>query len=64
MRIDLVLKAHKENHLQTIANRFGEASRLFELTSSVGKTEVLVQATPNTIRPQANLTIEGVGWSV
>ena len=52
--------AHKKNDLQSIVDRFAEASRPVELTISLEKTEVLVQAAPNTIRPQPNITIEGV----
>ena len=54
------LMAHKENHLQTIVDRFAEVSRLFGLTISLGKTVVLVQAAPNTILPQPNIATEGV----
>ena len=52
--------AYRENHLQTIVLRFAEASRLFGLIINLGKTEVLVQTVPNTIRPQANITTEGI----
>ena len=57
---DCATMAHKENHLQTIADHFAEASRFFELTISLGKTELLVQAAPNIIRPQPIINIEGV----
>ena len=57
---DCALVVHNENHLQTIVYRLAEASRLFGLTISLGKTEVLVQAAPNTVRPQSNITTEGV----
>ena len=57
---DCALLAHKENHLQTIVNRFAEASKLFGLTISLGKTEVMVQAAPNTTKPQPAITIDGV----
>ena len=36
---DCTLLAHQENHLQTIANRFSEASKLFGLTINLGKLE-------------------------
>ena len=49
-----------KNHLQTIDDRFAEASRLFGLIINLGKTEVLAQAEPNTTRPQANIAIEGI----
>ena len=53
---DCALKAHKTHHLQTIVDRLAEASRLFGLTISHGKTEVLVQAALNTILPLPNIT--------
>ena len=57
---DCALMAHRENHLHTIVGRFAEASRLFWLTISLGKIDVLVQAGPNTSHPQPNITTEGV----
>ena len=57
---DCALMAHKENHLQVIVDRFADAARLFDLTISLGKTEVLVQPEPNTIRPQPAVTIDEV----
>ena len=51
--------AHREIHLQTIVDCFAEASRLHELTISLGKAEVLVQSASNTIDPQPYITIEG-----
>ena len=57
---DCALMAYRENHLQTIDDHFAEASRLFGLIINLGKTEVLAQAVPNTTRPQANITIEGI----
>jgi hypothetical protein len=56
---DCALMAHKENHLQVIVDRFAEASRLFGLTISLGKTEVMVQAAPNTTKPPPVITING-----
>ncbi|XP_066946153.1 uncharacterized protein [Macrobrachium rosenbergii] len=53
---DCALMAHKENHLLTIVDRFTEVSFLFRLTVSLGKMKVLVQATPNTTRPQPAIT--------
>ena len=55
---DCALMAHDENHLQTIVNHFAKASKMFGLTISLGKTEVLVQAA-NTDRPQPKITIDG-----
>ena len=46
--------------MQTIVDRFAETSKPLGLTISLGKTEFLVQAAPNTIRPKPNITIEGV----
>ncbi|XP_066978968.1 uncharacterized protein [Macrobrachium rosenbergii] len=56
---DCALMVHKEIHLQTIVDCFTEASRLFRLTNSLGNMEVLVQAAPNTTRPQPAITING-----
>jgi transcription termination factor 2 len=53
------LMAHQENHLQTIVNKFSEAAKLFGLTISLGKTEVLLQPAPNTTPPQPCITIDG-----
>ena len=38
--------AYRETDLQIIVNKFAEASRLFGLTVSLGKTEVLFQPAP------------------
>ncbi|KAK4323900.1 hypothetical protein Pmani_005428 [Petrolisthes manimaculis] len=43
---DCALMAHTEADLQLIVNKFAEASRLFGLTISLGKTEVLYQPSP------------------
>ena len=50
----------RKNHLQNIVDGFTAASRLFGLIISLKKTEVPVQAAPRIIRPQPNITIEGV----
>ncbi|CAH1233287.1 Hypp666 [Branchiostoma lanceolatum] len=55
---DCALMAHRENHLQVIVDRFLEASKMFGLTISLGKTVVLVQPAPNTTRPLPNITID------
>lgn len=55
---DCALMAHTEDHLQTILNCFADASKLFGLTISLGKTEVLVQAAPNTVKPNPVITID------
>ena len=57
---DCAFMAHKENHLQVIVDRFADAARLFGLTISLGKTEVLVQPAPNSTRPQPVITIDEV----
>ena len=56
---DCALMAHKETDLQLIANRFAEASRLFGLTISLGKTEVLFQPAPTSIAAPPSISIEG-----
>ena len=43
---DYVLVAHAEQDLQQMLDRFSEASKLFGLTISLGKTEVLHQPAP------------------
>ncbi|KAI8515959.1 hypothetical protein Bbelb_067720 [Branchiostoma belcheri] len=57
---DCALLAHMENHLQLITDRFAAASKLFGLTISLGKTEVLVQPAPNTILPAPSIKIDSV----
>ena len=57
---DHALMVHRKSHLQTIVDHFAGTSKLFGLTISLGETEFLVQAAPNTIRPKPNITIEGV----
>ena len=49
--------AHEETHLQAIVDRFSEASKLFGLTISLGKTEVFFQPAPNTVHSQPCITI-------
>ena len=44
------LMAHKENHLQVITDKFSEAAKLFGLTISLSKTEVLLQPAPASSR--------------
>ncbi|KAK4309191.1 hypothetical protein Pmani_019155 [Petrolisthes manimaculis] len=43
---DCALMSHTEADLQLIVNKFAEASRLFGLTISLGKTEVFYQPSP------------------
>ena len=56
---DCALMAHKETDLQFIVNKFAEASRLFGLTISLGKTEVLFQPAPTSIAAPPSISIEG-----
>ena len=52
--------AHKPGDLQAMLNSFSEASKLFGLTMSLGKTEVLFQRTPNSVSPQPAISIDDV----
>ena len=61
---DCALLAHKESDLQAIVNRFAEACRLFGLTISLSKTEVLFQPAPRTARPPPTIRIEGTQLKV
>ncbi|KAL8619589.1 hypothetical protein ACOMHN_019645 [Nucella lapillus] len=56
---DCALMAHTESPLQFIVNKFAEASRLFGLTISLGKTEVLFQPSPLTTGHHPSISIEG-----
>ena len=56
---DCSLNAHSEADLQTMLDHFSEASKLFGLTISIGKTEVLHQPAPRTFPPPPNITIDG-----
>ncbi|XP_063609394.1 uncharacterized protein LOC134783447 [Penaeus indicus] len=53
---DCALMAHTEEDLQFIVDQFSQAARLFGLTISLPKTEVLYQSTTATL---PNITIEG-----
>ena len=44
---DCARMAHQENHLQTISDRFSEASKLFGPKISLGNTGVLLQPAPS-----------------
>ena len=57
---DCTLMAHKSSDLQTMLNRFSDASKLFGLTISLGKTEVLFQPAPNSSAPQPTITIDSM----
>ena len=55
---DCALMAHTEADLQLIVTRFAEASRLFGLTISLGKTEILHQPAPGaTVHSPPTITI-------
>lgn len=56
---DCALMAHQENHLQTIVDRFSIATKLFGLTISLSKTEVLYQPAPGSAVDQPCITIDG-----
>ena len=55
---DCALVAHAESDLQIVLDRFSEASKLFGLTVSLGKTEVLHQPAPNTHPPSPSIVID------
>jgi len=55
--------AHQENHLQTIVDRFSSAAKLFGLTISLNKTEVLFQPAPGKPTNQPCITIDGTQLS-
>ena len=55
---DCALMAHKESDLQSIVDKFAEASRLFGLTISLGKTEVLFQPAPASTSQPPSISIE------
>ena len=56
---DCALMAHHENHLQTIVDRFSMATKLFGLTISLSKTEVLLQPAPGRPIIEPCITIDG-----
>uniref|UniRef100_A0A5F8HFV9 RNA-directed DNA polymerase n=1 Tax=Monodelphis domestica TaxID=13616 RepID=A0A5F8HFV9_MONDO len=60
---DGALMAHQENHLQTIVDRFSTTTKLFGLTISLSKTEVLFQPAPGRPMNQPRITIDGTQLS-
>ncbi|XP_076042061.1 uncharacterized protein LOC143025963 [Oratosquilla oratoria] len=56
---DCALMAHKESDLQLIVDKFAEGARLFGLTISLGKTEVLFQPAPTSTSQPPSIFIEG-----
>ena len=55
---DCSLNAHSEEDLQIMLNHFAEASKLFGLTISIGKTEVLHQPAPQSSPMPPNISID------
>ena len=51
--------AHRESDLQTIVNKFAEASCLFGLSISLGKTEVLFQSAPPAFAHRPTISVNG-----
>ena len=56
---DCTLAAHSEADLQELADCFATAAKMFGLTVSIKKTEVLRQLAPNTARPLPNISMDG-----
>ncbi|XP_063591300.1 uncharacterized protein LOC134768401 [Penaeus indicus] len=56
---DCAIAAHSEEDLQELADCFATAAKMFGLTISIKKTEVLRQLAPNTTRPPSNITMDG-----
>ena len=56
---DCALATHSEVDLQELADCFATAAKIFGLTVSIKKTEVLRQLAPNTARPPPNITMDG-----
>jgi hypothetical protein len=56
---DCALLAHQESHLQAIVDKFSVAAKLFGLTISLGKTEVLLQPAPYSDPQLPCITIDG-----
>ena len=58
---DCVLEAHSEEALQELglADCFATGAKMFGLTVSIKKTEVLRPLSPNTARPPVNISMDG-----
>ena len=56
---DCALMAHRQSELQVMVNKFVEASRLFGLTISLGKTEVLFQPTTASVAHRPTISTDG-----
>ena len=55
---EICLVAHTESALQRVVDRFADASRLFGLIISLGKTEVLFQPSPPSTGRPPSIAIE------
>jgi hypothetical protein len=63
---DCALMAHRPDALQVMLNKFSESSKLFGLTISLAKTEVLFQPAPenNTSPPpSASMARNSSSWT-
>ena len=56
---DCALMTHKDSDIQLIVDRFVEASHLFGLTISLGKTVVLLQPAPGSTVFSPLISMEG-----
>ena len=56
---DCALVAHRESDLQIIVNKFAEASNLFGLTISLGKTEILFQLASAAVARRLTISTDG-----
>ena len=56
---DCALMAHRESDLKVVVNKFAEASRLFGLTISLGKTDILFQSAPASVAHRPTISIGG-----
>ena len=56
---DCALMPHRQSDVQVIVNKFAEASRLFGLTISLGKTEVLFQPAPASVAHRPTISTDG-----
>ena len=55
---DCALVAHRESDLQVIVNKFADASHLFGLSISLGKTEVLFQPAPAAVAHRSTISTD------
>ena len=56
--------ARKSGDLQAMLNSFSDASKQFDLTISLGKTEMFFQRAPNSVAPQPAIFIDDVELKV